>query len=230
VSRVPEPQLIETAVPQDPAGVVLLLHGGASRRREMMVSPTQLSVLRMIPIARRVARAGGGELAVYRLLNRVRGWDTHHTPVHDAQWALEEIARRLGGPRPTCLVGHSLGGRAALLAAGAAEVRSAVALAPYVYPSDGDRDLTGRRLLIVHGAQDRIARPENAAAVARGLSRTATVSYVSVERGKHAMLRHHACFDGLAAGFAAATLLGWDRAAADDVLGRVHAGEPWIEW
>ena len=38
---------------------MLVLHGGASRRAGMMVSPTQLSVLRMIPIARRIARAGG---------------------------------------------------------------------------------------------------------------------------------------------------------------------------
>ena len=52
-----KPRLIEVRVPERPEGVVLVLHGGASRRRRMMVSPTQLSVLRMIPVARRVARA-----------------------------------------------------------------------------------------------------------------------------------------------------------------------------
>lgn len=50
-----QPRLIDVAVPARPAGVVLALHGGASRRDNMMVSPTQLSVLRMIPIAKRIA-------------------------------------------------------------------------------------------------------------------------------------------------------------------------------
>ena len=68
------PRLIDVAVPSEPAGAVIVLHGGASRRESMMVSPTQLSVLRMIPIAKRIARAGRGRLAVSRLLNSRRGW------------------------------------------------------------------------------------------------------------------------------------------------------------
>ena len=67
------PKLIDVARPDRPAGAVLVLHGGASRRENMMVSPTQLSVLRMIPIARSIARAGRGRLAVFRLLNSRRG-------------------------------------------------------------------------------------------------------------------------------------------------------------
>ena len=47
----PRPRLIATAVPKDPEGVVIALHGGASRRGKMAVSPAQLSVLRMVPIA-----------------------------------------------------------------------------------------------------------------------------------------------------------------------------------
>jgi len=95
-----QPKLVPVRVPKAPTGVVLVLHGGAARRENMMVSPTQLSVLRMIPIARRLARAGRNQLAVFRLLNSRRGWDAHHTPVHDARWALDEIADRLGGPLP----------------------------------------------------------------------------------------------------------------------------------
>ena len=105
--------------------------------------PTQLSVLRMVPIARRIARAGGDRLAVYRLLNSRRGWDAHHTPVRDAQWALDRIADRLGA-LPVCLVGHSLGGRVSLLAA--ARARGVVALAPWVYPTDVAPDLNGQRI------------------------------------------------------------------------------------
>ena len=89
-----QPKLIEVHVPSAAEGAVLVLHGGAARRADMRVSPTQLSVLRMIPIARRIARAGGDRLAVFRLLNSRRGWDTTHTPVQDARWALAEIADR----------------------------------------------------------------------------------------------------------------------------------------
>jgi hypothetical protein len=55
-------KLVEVTSPRNPEAVVLVLHGGAGRG-VVHVSPTQLSVLRMIPTARRVARAGRGRLA-----------------------------------------------------------------------------------------------------------------------------------------------------------------------
>jgi pimeloyl-ACP methyl ester carboxylesterase len=205
-------RLIPTHVPDRPTGVVLVLHGGASRRDQVAVSPTQLSVLRMIPIASRIAHAGRGRLAVFRVLNSTRGWDTRHTPVDDVTWALGELHERFAVADqglPTCLVGHSLGGRAALLAAGHADVRSVVALAPWVYASDGDAGLPpGRRILVVHGDQDRIASAEKSAIVAEKLRRYAEVGYVRVSGGKHAMLAHGSVFDRAAADFATATLLG----------------------
>ena len=73
-------RLVEVARPKQATGAVIVLHGGASRGDRMMVSPTQLSVIRMIPTARAAARAGRGRLAVYRLLNSWRGWDSEHTP------------------------------------------------------------------------------------------------------------------------------------------------------
>lgn len=202
-------RLIPTRVPAHPAGIVLVLHGGASRRDQVAVSPTQLSVLRMIPTATRVARAGRGRLAVFRLLNSTRGWDTRHTPVDDVAWALGQLRERFEQDLPTCLVGHSLGGRAALLSAGQRDVRSVVALAPWVYDSDGETTLPpGRRILVVHGDHDRIASPQRSAHVAERLRRTADVGYVLVGGGKHAMLRHGSVFDRAAADFATATLLG----------------------
>ena len=205
-------RLIDTRVPKSPDAVVLVLHGGASRRQAggssetMTVSPTQLSVLRMVPIANRIARDGRGRLAVFRLLNSVRGWDTSHTPVDDARWALEQLRGRFG-ELPIALVGHSLGGRAALLAASQPDVRTVGALAPWVYPTDVVPGLTGRRILIVHGSADRIASPERSAAVARTLEKSTAVSYVTVRGGKHAMLRRRGLFDGLAADFVTGTLL-----------------------
>jgi dienelactone hydrolase len=169
----------------------------------------------MIPIAHRIAWSGRRRLAVFRLLNTTRGWDASHTPVDDARWALAQLRERLGA-LPTCLVGHSLGGRAALLAAG--DAHSVVALAPWVYPTDVPRGLDGQEILIVHGARDRIASPQRSAALARTLG----AGYVCVRDGTHAMLRRRRLFDGLAASFAAATLLGLPRQGP---LARLAAGE-----
>lgn len=213
-------RLIPTRVPAHPDAIVLVLHGGASRPGSPMVSPTQLSVIRMIPVAKRVAAAGRGRLAVYRLLNSSRGWDASHTPVDDVAWALGQL-REKHGDLPVGLVGHSLGGRAALLSAGRPEVAAVVALAPWLYPDDGVP--TGDRpVLVVHGDQDRIAPIAHARTVVTRLARTGNVAMVVVRGGKHAMLRRASEFDGTAARFLAATLLG---RPAKGTAGRVLAGE-----
>lgn len=183
---------------------MLVLHGGASRADRPDVHPAQLSVLRMVPVAGRIARADR-RLAVLRLLNSSRGWDTRHTPVDDVRWALGQVAERYGD-LPVGLVGHSLGGRAALLAGGQPPVRGVVALNPWVYPYD-DADLTGRRVLVVHGTEDRIASIERARAVVANLRRRTDVELREVPGGKHAMLRHGAVFERAAASFCVDTLL-----------------------
>ncbi len=200
-----KPKLVPVNQPASPEGAVLVLHGGASRGDQMMVSPTQLSVIRMIPTAQAVARAGQDRLAVYRLLNSYRGWDSHHTPVADAAWGMAQV-REQHGDLPFGLVGHSLGGRAALLAGAHRGVESVVALNPWVYPAD-NADLTGRRVLIVHGERDRIASPAKAEAVAQNLSSTAKVDFFLIPGGKHAMLRHGRDFDRRAADFTSEALL-----------------------
>lgn len=194
-----QPRLVAVDVPSSPKGAVLVLHGGGSRRNRMGVSPTQLSVLRMVPVARRIARGGGGETAVYRLLNTYRGWDASHTPVDDVRWALGELAKEHGA-LPVCLVGHSLGGRAALLAGEHRGVVGVVALNAWTYGTERVR-LPGRDVLFVHGDRDRIAAPDRALSVARALGRTAKVTFTTVKGGKHAMLRRGGTFEGLAVRF-----------------------------
>lgn len=202
----PQPRLIAVAEPRAPEGAVLVLHGGASRPGNPMVQPTQLSVLRMVPIARRIARATRGRVAVHRLLNSHRGWDAHRTPLMDVAWALDRLRQQYGDLPPTVLVGHSLGGRAALLGGVDPGVVGVVALNPWVYPTD-DADLAGRRVLVVHGDADRIAVPDRARVVADRLARTAEVEWRTVPGGKHAMLRHGAVFERAAADFVVETLL-----------------------
>ncbi len=201
---------------------MLVLHGGGSRGGPMRVSPAQLSVLRMIPVAQRISRVGHGRLAVLRLLNSRRGWDTTHTPVDDVAWALGEVATRFGDDMPVCLVGHSLGGRAALLSAGRPEVRGVVALAPWVYPSDATKDVAGTRIVIIHGDEDRVASTDRSRRVAQTLRRQTQVAYVIVEGGKHAMLSRRRYFDGLAAHCAAWMLLG---DSDDPTVARIADGE-----
>jgi alpha-beta hydrolase superfamily lysophospholipase len=218
-------RLVPVHTPADPEGVVLVLHGGASRGEGAAVSPAQLSVLRMVPVARRVARAGSGRLAVHRLLNSHRGWDGRTTPVMDVERALAEL-RRTTGALPVALVGHSLGGRAALLAGDQPPVRSIVALNPWVHPTDRV-DLTGRQVLVVHGSEDRVAPPDRSAAVAERLARTARVGYVSIPGGRHAMLRHGPAFERYAAEFVTATLLGVE--ARSPAVAAVLAGASYAE-
>jgi predicted esterase len=208
VSDVPaEPRLVATHVPARPRAAVLVLHGGAERPGDPMVSPVQLSVLRMVPIAGRIARAARRDLAVFRLLNSSRGWDAARTPVDDAVWAMGQVRGRLG-ELPIGLLGHSLGGRAALLAGSRPPVRAVVALNPWVHQTDAP-DLRGRRVLVVHGSADRVARPERARRVVATLEeRGVDVAYVEVAGGQHAMLRHGRTFGRLATDFVVETLVG----------------------
>ncbi|GAA4688914.1 alpha/beta hydrolase [Nocardioides nanhaiensis] len=200
-------RLIDVATPRDPAGIVVVLHGGGSRRGSPAVSPTQLSVLRMLPVARTIARAGRRRLAVSRLLNSHRGWDASHTPVDDASWAVRQLRERHPGV-PVALVGHSLGGRAALLAGSLPPVTTVVALNPWLQATD-DVDLTGRHVLVVHGTEDRIASPQRSRTLADRLARRPGVelTWHEVAGGKHAMLSHRGEFERTAARFVVEHLL-----------------------
>lgn len=222
--------MIVTQAPPDPAGIVLVLHGGQETSRRP-ARRHQLAVLRMIPIAR-AAAAASDQLVVLRVLHAVRGWNgADASPVADAQWAIAEAHRRYGADLPTCLIGHSMGGRTAFRAAGDPSVRSVIGLAPWLPPGEPVAQVTGRKVLIVHGSADRTTAPGESAAFARALAgRAAQVSYVEVPGEKHGMLRRRDAFDGLAAGFAAGTLAGvppdrTDLSGHPNILGRALAGE-----
>ena len=202
-----DPRLLTTRHVEHPDAVVLVLHGGGSRRGNMAVSPTQLSVLRMIPIARAVARRGEGRLAVMRLLNSVRGWDTRLTPVDDVRWAMQQAANRYRDVK-VALVGHSLGGRAALLAGRTESVAGIVALNPFLYPQDAEGGRVRGKVLVVQGTEDRISRPDRTMAVATAMNRDADVRVALITGGRHAMLRRHRAYTDLAAEFTAHVLLG----------------------
>lgn len=198
--------VLSVAAPPGPVrGIALVLHGGRSRS----VAPTrpwQLAVLRMLPFAWSLRRAGGAQgLAVARLRYRVRGWnDAERSPVADAWWALDQLAERFPGV-PVALVGHSMGGRTAVYVAAHPAVQVVVGLAPWLEPGDQERTiagLAGRRVLFAHGALDRMTDPRSSAAYARAAAGiAASVSYVAVRADKHAMLARAAVWHELATGF-----------------------------
>ncbi len=196
-----------TAEPADPHAVVLLLHGG----REHSTVPArwnQLAVLRMIPFARAVARAGDGQIAVARLRYAVRGWnEAAESPIADARAALEQVRARYPD-RPIGLLGHSMGGRVALRLADDPGVEAVVGLAPWVHRYDVAGGGPGLRALLMHGTRDRMTSPHNTATMAGRLrARGVDVRLVSVDGEGHAMLQRPRYWHRTAASFLREALL-----------------------
>ena len=178
--------------PPRPRAALLVLHGG----QETSVSPTsprQLAALRMEPILRAVTAALPHEdVLVARVRYRLRGWNgTRADAGRDTLRALDELTA-LAGPVPTVLLGHSMGGRAALHAAGHPQVTGVLALAPW-WPAGEPVDQTaGRRIVALHGARDRVTSPAATAdCVHRAQGTAARAGMAVIDGGDHAMLRHH---------------------------------------
>lgn len=183
------PRLTVRAAAGTTRAVVLVLHGGQSDS-VAPTSPAQLAAARMVPFARGLQRAGRGHgLAVWTLHYSYRGWNgAQASPLADVGWALAEVRHR-DGDVPVLLLGHSMGGRAALRAAGDPSVRAVLALAPWLPDGEPVRQLAGRRVLIAHGSRDRVTSPRGSRAYTeRAAAVTPQVSWLSVRGDTHAML------------------------------------------
>ncbi len=170
--------------------VVIVMPGGQSVSRARFRS-YQGAGLRMIPFRWNLRQAlADRPVAVWQLKYRYRGWNAPDLdPVHDVSWALG-YARRHHPGASVILVGHSMGGRAALRAAGDPSVIAVCALAPWIEPDEPVFQLLGRAVLILHGDQDTVTSPTASyeyAARARDLG--VAVRWVSVADDGHAMLR-----------------------------------------
>lgn len=213
----PRPELSVAEPRGTVRGIAVVLHGGRSAS-EVPTSPTQLPVLRMIPFATALRRAGARDgLAVARLRFAVRGWNGQlRSPLADVRWAVDQLTERFPGV-PIVLVGHSMGGRTALYAAGHSAVAGVVALAPWLERDDPVEQLAGRRVLIAHGTRDRMTSAAGSAAYARrARAAGADASYISVEADSHAMLRRSAVWHRLAAGYAVGVLFGTEPRRSGD--------------
>ena len=211
-------------------GVVVVLHGGKADSHERS-EPQHLSSRRVNPFVRALHRQGKhAGIAVWKVRYRVRGWNGRdRSPAQDAAWALEEVRRRHGDV-PVVLVGHSMGGRAAVHVLGDPSVIGAVLLCPWL-PHEPIEGAWDRRVLVAHGFLDRWTSPRETrawAAAARPLARSLT--YVRVRRTGHFMLRRAGLWTDLAVG-PALTWLGADPSvgrAATKVLAEAAQGTPLI--
>jgi pimeloyl-ACP methyl ester carboxylesterase len=186
--------------------VVVVAHGGQS----VSTQPTgafQLAVLRMIPLAAAVRHAVHGQaVAVRRPRFVLRGWnDAEASPVRDLSRLLDEIRGQFG-PVPVVLVGHSMGARAALRAAGHPSVCAAAGLAPWLPPGEPVDQLAGRRILLAHGTSDVVTSPADTWAYAARARALTTVAEIEVRSGEHTMLWRAALWHGLAAAFTCRSL------------------------
>lgn len=232
MTRTAEPALAVAAPRAEVRAVALVLHGGRSQSTAR-ARANQLAVLRMAPFAAELRRTGAARgLAVARLRFGLRGWNgALRSPVADVRWALDRLADRFGSV-PAALVGHSMGGRAALYAADHSAVAAVVGLAPWVEAEDPVTTVAGRHVLLAHGDHDRVTSPKASAhyvEAAQGVA--ATASFVRVTGEAHALIRRASLWHRLAAQYVAAAVLGMsfdgtDNDAVTNVVRQALAGAP----
>jgi predicted esterase len=137
-------------------GIALFCHGGTATS----VEPPRdraLSLVRMRAVEQFVrASAGDRGITTQVLRYRVAGWNGAAADAYsDVRWAIERMRDEHGPGLPVVLVGHSMGGRAALRAGGDPSVAAVCALAPWTPPGEPVAHLRGRTVAILHGRGDR---------------------------------------------------------------------------
>jgi predicted esterase len=186
-------------------GIALFCHGGTATS----VAPPReaaLSVVRMRAIEQYV-RTSTADLGIstHLLRYRVAGWNGAAADAYaDVRWALERLRDEHGPAVPIVLVGHSMGGRAALRAGGDAQVAAVCGLAPWTPPGEPVGHLRGRTVAILHGNSDRWVPAKLSADFALRAREAGAHVARFVTPGGHSMLRG---------------ALRWHRFARDVVVG-----------
>ncbi|MGO9082779.1 MAG: alpha/beta hydrolase [Streptosporangiaceae bacterium] len=188
------------------SALVVVLHGGRSASTEPTTA-VQPAVLRMIPVAGAIRHAVRGSGAtVTRPRFAVRGWNgSQASPVGDLDRLLAEVPGRFGRI-PVIIVGHSMGARAALRAAGHPLVTAVCGLAPWLPLGEPAGQLAGRRIMLAHGTADTVTSPVATRDYARRAQAVTSVTAVEIAGGEHAMLRRARLWHRLAAEFARAAV------------------------
>ncbi|MFC9243052.1 dienelactone hydrolase family protein [Streptomyces sp. NPDC057136] len=177
---------------QPPSAAVLLLHGGREAGTgPPPFGPLNLPAVRMRPFRQAVTKATRpADVLVRSVRYTCRGWNgPREDPFHDAVRALDAIQRE-AGEIPVVLVGHSMGARASLRAAGHPLVRAVIGLAPWCPPEDPVAQLADRDVVLLHSTHDRVTSPRASQALADRARRAGgRTCLITVEDSDHAMLR-----------------------------------------
>lgn len=187
---------------RDPAGVVLMLHGGQANSHDP-VDDSSTSWKRSHWMQRQIAgRAHAQGVNLWLLRYQSRGWNAGSaatpSPVPDARWALDEVRREYGDV-PVVLLGHSMGARTAVAVADDPSVTGVVALAPWLPADDPIHPLTGKHLLAAHGRSDKITSfRATKAFVRRADEVAASAELQDMGRVGHYMLRRHRAWNHVA--------------------------------
>jgi predicted esterase len=199
------PRLESSAARGEIRGIALFCHGGTATS----VAPPKeraLSLVRMRAIEQfvRSSTADRG-ISTHLLRYRVAGWNGAAADAYtDVRWAIERLRAEHGTAVPIVLVGHSMGGRAALRAGGDPQVAAVCGLAPWTPPGEPVGHLRGQTVAILHGRADRwVPAALSADFALRAAEAGASVARFTVPGG-HSMVRG---------------ALRWHRFARDVVLG-----------
>ncbi|MGW5328019.1 alpha/beta fold hydrolase [Streptomyces sp. NPDC004014] len=173
--------------PQRPRAAIITLHAGRGDSYQTS-QPWHLAALRMRPVLRAAASAGPlDEIVLAHVRYRHRGWN-QDDPVHDTYRALSEL-QQAAGQVPTVLIGHSMGGTAALRAASHPQVQGVLALAPWLPPNEPVVQLSGKRVVAVHGERDRVTSPQASTAyIQQARAAGARAGIILIRDGDHAMI------------------------------------------
>ena len=171
-------------------GIALFCHGGTATS---VAAPNEraLSLVRMRAVEQFVRSASADRGISTQLLRyRVAGWNGAAADAYtDVRWAIERLRAEHGAAVPIVLVGHSMGGRAALRAGGDPQVAAVCGLAPWTPPGEPVGHLRGRTVAILHGRADRWVPTKLSADFAvRAAEAGASVARFTVPGG-HSMLR-----------------------------------------
>lgn len=168
------------------APVALVLPGGKARST---TRPSRLSFgqLRMRPFASALVD-GLLSVSVGTVQYRHRGWNA---PDGDPGLDVRAVLVRLAGDAPVVLVGHSMGGRAAIAAADHPRVSGVVVMAPWLPEEDGVSTVADRTVVLAHGSKDRWVHANLSASWAqRARGVPERMARFVVPGDNHTMFRH----------------------------------------
>ncbi|MCZ2821317.1 alpha/beta fold hydrolase [Modestobacter sp. VKM Ac-2977] len=184
------PELEQRSAVGETRGIALFCHGGTPASIEPPKTRA-LSLVRMRAFEQYVhATTADQGIATAVLRYRVAGWNGEAADAYqDVRWAIGQLREQHGTDVPIVLVGHSMGGRAALRAGGEPSVTAVCALAPWTPPGEPVMHLGGQTVVILHGRGDRWVPPRLSAEFAvrarRAKARVARFTIV----GGHGMVR-----------------------------------------